>query len=367
MLNNNLEDLGREDERSDRESERIRKLEEEIETLEEKNRKYQRALDEAHKRDKVKKKIYGAKAIPVRVPVTDPDSTLQPNKDGGFAPNYTPTVTVEGESGAVISSHVVEGGEEAQAVDKLIADSQEVLDKKPDRLIADSGLSSGVVLEKLEKAKIEAYIPSGDKPENPARRPDPNKPVPEDQRDQLPLDGKIFSSAAFIYDADQDCYYCPMGKRLEFKTTGRYYRTGIRYRRYACPGIAGCPLASKCVKKRSKRRLVHRDEYQDKRDKTNQRMLTKEGQEIYTKRAPKVEVAFANIKQALNIRQFHLRGLEKVRIEWDWVCGAYNLKKLLSLKVKADLPPTNPELLPKIKLGRFLVCHYFRFLRVRAA
>jgi transposase len=367
MLNKNLEEMAREDERSNRDCETIQALQKEIDKLEAQNKKYKRALEEARKRDRVKEKIRGSKAKAVRVPITDPDSTIQPNKDGGFAPNYTPTVAVEGESGAVISSHVVEGGEEAQAVDKLIADSKKVVGKKPDRLIADSGLSSGVVLEKLEEAKIEAYMPAGDKPENPARRPDPSKPVAEDQRDQLPFDGKIFSSAAFIYDADQDCYYCPMGKKLELKRTGRYYRTGIRYRRYACPGIDGCPLALQCVKKGSKRRLVHRDEYQDKRDKTNQRMLTKEGQEIYSKRAPKVEVAFANIKQALNIRQFYLRGLEKVRIEWDWVCGAYNLKKLLSLKVKADLPPTNPGLLTKNKLWGYFLYHYFRFLRAQAA
>jgi len=30
----------------------------------------------------------------------------------------------------------------------------------------------------------------------------------------------------------------------------------------------------------------------------------------------------------MGIRQFLLRGLEKVRTEWLWACTAYNLKKL---------------------------------------
>jgi transposase len=367
QLNKGLEELAVEDERSSRDSETILKLEKEISDLESRNRKYQQALEEARRRDKVKKRAKGAKANAVHVPVTDPDSTLQPNKDGGFAPNYTPTVAVEGESGAVISSHVVEGGEETQAVEKLISDSEQVLGEKPDRLIADSGLSSGKTLEKLEKAEIEAYIPSGDKPENPARRPDPSCPVPEDQRELLPLDGGRYSTAAFIYDTEQDCYYCPMGKKLEFKRAGHYHRNGVAYHRYDCPGKAGCPLATQCVKKKSKRRVVHRDEYQDRRDKTNQRMVTKEGQEIYEKRAPKVEVVFANIKQHLNVRQFYLRGIEKVRTEWDWVCGAYNLKKLLSLKTKTALPPNNPGSWPKIKLGKCFICNDLLFLRAHAA
>ena len=42
------------------------------------------------------------------------------------------------------------------------------------------------------------------------------------------------------------------------------------------------------------------------------------------------ETPFAHIKSVMGVRQFLLRGLEKVRIEWTWVCTAYNLKKLLA-------------------------------------
>ena len=34
---------------------------------------------------------------PVSVPVADPDSSIQPNKAGGYAPNYTPTATTDGQ------------------------------------------------------------------------------------------------------------------------------------------------------------------------------------------------------------------------------------------------------------------------------
>ena len=42
------------------------------------------------------------------------------------------------------------------------------------------------------------------------------------------------------------------------------------------------------------------------------------------------ETQFAIIKHILGVRQFLLRGLEKVRTEWCWVCTAYNLKKLIA-------------------------------------
>jgi hypothetical protein len=38
----------------------------------------------------------------------------------------------------------------------------------------------------------------------------------------------------------------------------------------------------------------------------------------------------AILKNIFEVRRFLLRGLEKVRTEWRWVCTAYNLKKLMA-------------------------------------
>jgi transposase len=56
-----------------------------------------------------------------------------------------------------------------------------------------------------------------------------------------------------------------------------------------------------------------------------------EGRKIYAKRAQTVEPVFGIIKAPMGFRQFLLRGLEKVRIEWDLVCIAYNMKRLYNL------------------------------------
>ena len=52
---------------------------------------------------------------------------------------------------------------------------------------------------------------------------------------------------------------------------------------------------------------------------------------IYRRRAATVEPVFGVIKAALGMRQFLLRGLKKVRIEWDLVCLAYNVTRVWSL------------------------------------
>ncbi len=62
-----------------------------------------------------------------------------------------------------------------------------------------------------------------------------------------------------------------------------------------------------------------------------EKVTSKEGKRIYGKRASTVEPVFGTIKAALGLRQFLLRGLEKVRIEWDLACLAYNMRRLWSL------------------------------------
>jgi transposase len=63
-----------------------------------------------------------------------------------------------------------------------------------------------------------------------------------------------------------------------------------------------------------------------------EKLSTEEGRQIYAKRARTVEPVFGIIKAPLGFRQFLLRGLGKVRIEWDLVCLAYNMKRLYNLK-----------------------------------
>ena len=58
------------------------------------------------------------------------------------------------------------------------------------------------------------------------------------------------------------------------------------------------------------------------------RLKTAAGRHLYKLRKETVEPVFGIIKAVLGFRQFHLRGLVKVTMEWTLVCLAYNLKRL---------------------------------------
>ena len=57
-------------------------------------------------------------------------------------------------------------------------------------------------------------------------------------------------------------------------------------------------------------------------------LRTKKGRETYKKRKGQVEPVFGQIKQAGGFRQFAMRGLDKIKAEWQLVCLTHNLLKL---------------------------------------
>jgi len=63
------------------------------------------------------------------------------------------------------------------------------------------------------------------------------------------------------------------------------------------------------------------------------RTATASGRALYKLRQQTVEPVFGIIKAAMGFRRFSLRGLEKVNLEWDLVCLAYNMRRLHTLKI----------------------------------
>lgn len=348
LLDERLRRLEAQDDADTEQAAQVASLEEEVARLRAQLGQYQKAAVAARERDGKRRKKMGAKAPPVRVPVTDPDASIVPNKEGGYAPNYTPTAAVDAASGAIVSCGVPEGASESDAVPPAVADAK-ALGGTPKRVMADGGFSGGEVLHHLAEQGIEACMPTATdfRASNPANREDPSQPVPQSQWDQLPKTsgkgGKLRPSA-FIHDNERDEYRCPMGHALLPESKGRR-RGGARTTVYTCHHCAGCPLAKQCLTAKTTRRTISRDPYQPLREAVGRRMASDEEIERYKTRAPLVEVVFARIKYHFGIRQFFHRGLDKVRAEWNWVCCAYNLKLLLQLlqnkeSKTANLPQT---------------------------
>jgi transposase len=278
------------------------------------------------------------KPRPAKVPVADPDSAVMPNKDGGHAPNYTPILTMD-DGGYIADAEVDNRPTEGQSTVAAVERVEQTFGQRPKEVVADGAYADGRELAGLETLGVQAYVPvslaEGDGSDNPAVRPDATRPVPQESWDRLPRDKKgkhqpTLARAAFVYDEPNDCFWCPMGRKLERRDRLNCRRadgeTVLTYR-YQCVGCEGCPLSSACRQGNSPRQ-IQVDEHEPVRRRVAAATKSTAGQAAYKRRSWICETPFAFIKQWMNFRQFLLRGLEKVRTEWLWASTAYNLRKL---------------------------------------
>jgi transposase len=62
-------------------------------------------------------------------------------------------------------------------------------------------------------------------------------------------------------------------------------------------------------------------------------LASETGKALYASRKATVEPVFGQIKEARGIRRFRLRGLQRVRCEWKFICATHNLLKLFRHRV----------------------------------
>jgi transposase len=192
---------------------------------------------------------------------------------------------------------------------------------KPQHLAADSAYGSAANLAWLVKQRgIEPHIPVFDKSGR--------------------TDG-TFSRSDFVFDAEQDRYTCPGGKRLvQFHRTYATPRSGItkegtRLYRASKRDCDGCALKPKCCPNTPARKIP-RDLDEDARD-VARALAGTPAYERSRHRRKKVEMLFAHLKRILRLSRLRLRGPCGARDEFLLAATAQNLRKLAKLRPMAAL------------------------------
>lgn len=286
------------------------------------------------------------KTVPKRLPIVDPQCRVCKNKEGGFSTNYNPTATVDADSGLIAAADVISGTDEQNHMHEAIDQVREnFLDGDREReieVLADGLMATGANIAACNEKRVDFYTPAG--PENPAYREDPREPVAEDKIASLPLRGKspakgepdtrTFDKSAFLYDAEADVYYCPMGKTLARKSQRKDHTGSDRFLyRADKKDCSGCPLREKCFTNNRNQygRRIECGVHEHAKQCHSARMQSPSARQKYARRAAVTERPFALIKQHFGVRAFLVRGLAKVRCEWQWLCIAHNVHRLLQL------------------------------------
>jgi transposase len=271
-----------------------------------------------------------------RVPIADPDATILPNKEGGYAPNYTVFATTESKGGFIMDAEVVIGGDESEQTLATVDRIEENFEETPENMTADTAFVSSKNLAGLKERGVVAYMPQCNRPDqtnNSANRENPTEPVPAEAWDQLPRDSlsKKLHRSAFVFDAKTNCYYCPMGRTLVHlgkNTKPRKHGQAV-YQTYRCQDCSGCALSASCRNGTKLPRTLCREQYEELREAMDARMATPAGRQLSRQRNWIAETPFAILKAIMNLRQFLTRGIDKVKTEWLWACTSFNLTKLV--------------------------------------
>jgi len=311
-------------------------------------------LEQAQQSDKARKQAgIDPQKNPAQIPSTDPDSRILPNKEGGYAPNYTPMAATDTAGGFIVAADVLDAQTSEQgALVSLVDEIEEAYGARPETALADGVYATGSNLVELDERGVELLSPIAGRAavaDNPADRADPTQPVAAADYDKLPISPqtKKLDKAAFVFREDEDRYYCPLGRPLDYAETKSETRRGQRISRriYRAADCSGCPLLERCrLKKAKKNRSVSRDVHEKRRREHAEKMATPETRQRYQRRFHAAEVPFAILKHVMGLRRFLLRGLEKVRTEWLWGCTAYNLSKLARgiAALRAELAKLQP-------------------------
>ena len=315
-----------------------------------------KARDQAAQMDAERRARMGKKAAaehPAQIPMNDPDSRVLPNKEGGMAPNYTPLTAVDVGSDLILSQDVLGEANEHPALLDTLKRIEADLGVSVPAVLTDGLNGTGQNIAALEGSKTELFSPVSEPAAtgaNPADRSDPTQPVPEADWSRLPLNGqRKLARECFRYDAEQDLYYCPMGQPLDYEETKPREISGevLQAKTYRCHGCAGCPLARQCLSSQNKHgRTISRDEYTPQRERHASKMATPEAKTTYKRRLHAGETPFAHIKRVFGLRQFLLKGLERVKTEWCWACIAFNVTKLIQTMDRIRNRSV-PEMLPQ--------------------
>ena len=91
---------------------------------------------------------------PAQLPRTDTDSRILPNKEGGYAPNYTPMITTEIGSGFIVHCDVVIGNVEHDQLLTSVNTVEVAYETKVERVLADKAYTTARTLNLVMRRKL---------------------------------------------------------------------------------------------------------------------------------------------------------------------------------------------------------------------
>lgn len=231
---------------------------------------------------------------------TEPDAKLMRSGRGGMVVGYNVQSAVDTDSGVIVHHDVNCDGADNRQLQPMAEAAKDVLEHNHLDVVADAGYSKGEQLAACEAQGITATVPS-------------NRSL--NQRDGY------FHRTDFTYHAEQDCYVCPAGEILRYKTRCNSNKAWL----YTRSGCSDCGLKPQCT--RAENRWLSRHYNEEAFDRSEHRL--RENPELMKQRMV-VERPFAILKHVLGIRRFLCWGLSACTAEMGIGILSSNIGRMIN-------------------------------------
>ena len=266
-------------------------------------RRIVRDYNKSENKERVKKNINRAKNelekyFLKKASISDHESRMMQNKKGFSELSYNAQISVS-RNQIIVANDICQDGHDAhQFIPQMRNIKENIKLKRNTKVGVDCAYSDGKNIKFAEDENIDLYVPS--------------------RAQAQEFDGKEQSLNHDNYGYDWNKDELIVGKYRFYFKSDYTRKNGKKISMY---------YNDKLKKKKDvpfyfRERLRMRD-----------KMSTEEGKKIYTLRKITAEPVYGNIKQNFGFREFLLRGLEKVKIEFNLVCIAHNLQKIWRLRL----------------------------------
>jgi transposase len=294
---------------------------------------------------KTQKDKIGHTGLPKKSHLYDNESAKMVSSHG-VVQGYNGVAAVDGECQVVVSAEAFGEGSEVKLLEPMVesvektfaalGDTQSPLIAAP--LLADSGFHSEANMKMLEGKEINGYVADRN-----MRKRDPAYATANQHGKKIECiqgtkpEKRFFGPDDFKFN-ERGKLVCPAGSELyigyrNHVTPNGFYGVAYKAKITAC---RGCELRAKCLQNpNTKYRQVYKFEGRHRPpavEKATTGMIQKidsaMGRFIYSRRMGLIEPVFGNIRHALGLDRFTLKGKEKVNIQWKLYNTVHNLLKI---------------------------------------
>jgi transposase len=279
----------------------------------------------------------GKKIKEVQSNVTDNESS-RIKSSHGVIQGYTGEAMVDAKNQIIVYAEAFGDSHEQEYVDDMVRGTEAIMQKVKGEenylsgkiFLADNGNFSEWNLEYLASKNIDAYIP-----DNNFRRRDSRYVTAERHKGKKDESKSYYRIDKFQYDSERDVFICPQGKVLKRSRSESTFKNRYIGKRYASSRLdcLNCELREKCLRNKNakvKTLLTLRNVPNKKNfsELMREKIDSKEGKDLYSKRMGIVEPVFANIRFHKRLNYFTLRTKKKVNIQWNIFSLIHNLDKI---------------------------------------